>query len=300
MITIKLKGGLGNQMFQYACGRALSVRSGRTLYLDISNYERPHPEETPRPYTLHHFNIVGEISRPETTAGLKKFLQVAGNVSKKAWRKAFKKYNIGFNQTTFDQINRRAERTGKIVLDGFWWSEKYFADATEVIREDLTLAQPLGDIARVAENGIRNVKSTGKRTISIHIRRGDYVLNPETNAYHGTCSNTYYETALKKIEEIGGAEPTHLFVFSDDIRWVKENMLFPHPTTHVSEPGIEDYEEMILMSQCANHIIANSSFSWWAAWLNPKPDKIVVAPLQWTVAETDDLNEIIPNSWVRV
>lgn len=299
MIIVKLKGGLGNQMFQYACGRALSLRSGRPLYLDVSNYSEHggfgQKKETPRLYGLHRFNIVGEVLEGNLPHSDNKIISLTKQISTKIYRKVFDKYNIGFNPHVLERLSERARRGDTVILDGSWWSEKYFEDAEDIIRKDLSLRYPLGDVARVVENEIRHAKSGGNRTVSIHIRRGDYVLNPETNSYHGVCSKEYYSEALKAIE---GTK--NLFVFSDDIHWVKENMQFPFQTSYVSQPGIEDYEELILMSQCSDHIIANSSFSWWAAWLDARPNKIVVAPLKWTQAEIADSEAMIPESWIRI
>ena len=134
----------------------------------------------------------------------------------------------------------------------------------------------------------------------MHVRRGDYANDPNTNKYWGTCGIEYYLEALKYITSKAGNNSMYIFIFSDDIEWVKENMPLQYAATFVSSPEIKDYEELILMSQCDHHIIANSSFSWWGAWLDPKSDKIVIAPKRWTIKDEKNFRDIVPSSWIRI
>jgi hypothetical protein len=135
--------------------------------------------------------------------------------------------------------------------------------------------------------------------VSIHVRRGDYVSDAGTNRFHGTCSVDYYHDAVDRIS--GFAPASHFFVFSDGIDWAKENLRLRQPVTYVDfNDGEKNYEDLRLMSLCKHHIIANSSFSWWGAWLNPNPDKIVIAPKKWFNDPSINTDDLIPNSWLRL
>jgi hypothetical protein len=181
-----------------------------------------------------------------------------------------------------------------MYLDGYWQSENYFTDVAETIRTEITLRQPYGrDAGKMAASIAAKLIS-----VSLHVRRADYVQDMKTNKAHGTCTKEYYDAALACI---GKKVPNfHVFVFSDDIEWVKTAMTIPYPTTYVSNPEIADYEELILMSSCTHAIIANSSFSWWGAWLNRNSNKIVIAPRQWVVRGRHNYKDITPPSWIRI
>ena len=147
--------------------------------------------------------------------------------------------------------------------------------------------------------------------MSLHVRRTDVTLEAETNPYFGIATPEYYERALNTLHEriaaaTGGnaaktASPTlRVFIFSDDIAWVQENLKIPYPTTYVSDPGIKDYEELVLMSMCPHNVIANSSFSWWGAWLNENPNKVVVAPSQWVRIRPQNYKDTVPETWIKI
>jgi hypothetical protein len=184
--------------------------------------------------------------------------------------------------------------TDNISLDGYWQSEKYFSDIAPVIRSDFTV--------RVEPEGLnREVASVinGCNAISIHFRRGDYVTDAKIAARHGACTNDYFIKAVELIK--ARVERPHFFVFSDDPAWVREHFTIPHTMTLVDHNGPDKaHEDLRLMSLCRHHIIANSSFSWWGAWLNPRPDKIVIAPLRWFNDPTVDTSDLIPESWLRI
>jgi hypothetical protein len=294
MIIINLKGGLGNQLFQYASGRALSLRQqekngkGTALKLDITGYERTKNLDTPRTYSLSSFNIKAEIATYEE---IRKLKYPCGIISK-GWRffkaKVLRQFKTGFVPHIFNTLR-------PIYLDGFFQTEKYFIDRKKEIMADLTLKNSFGQKAQ--EISLKN-KDT-KNSISLHVRRGDYVSDTKTNQHHGTCGQEYYSKALEYITSKVGKDIT-VFVFSDDIEWVKRNISISYPIVYVSSPNIPDYEELILMSQCCHHIIANSSFSWWGAWLNPRTDKIVVAPKQWVQKAQWRHKDTIPKKWMRI
>jgi len=288
MILLKLKGGLGNQLFQYACGRALSIRNNEELKLDITEYSNNNTTDVVRHYSLSHFNIKATIVAVKEIEKMKYPHGFISKVARAFRTKVRREFYINFNPNII-------KRKGNIYLDGFFQTEKYFIDKEKEIRRDLTLKSRLNTKVKELSEKITNAQ----RSVSLHVRRGDYVNHPVSNKYNGTCSVEYYRCALDIITKKVGAIPK-IFIFSDDIDWVRENMPFPYPTTYVSSPEIKDYEELHLMSLCHHHIIANSSFSWWGAWLDPRSDKIVVAPKRWTLKNVSRHRDTVPSSWIKI
>ena len=288
MIIVNLKGGLGNQLFQYATGRALSLRNNDKLKLDVTGYAEHNGIDTLRQYSLSHFDIKAEIAKPEEIKKLKYPFGIISKGLRYFRAKILRQFNVNFVPSIFN-------RKGSFYLDGFFQTEKYFVDRQNEIRNDIVLKTPFSGNALEISNVIKNAKGS----VSLHVRRGDYALDPRTNQYWGTCGPEYYTKALEYISSRIGKD-IHVFVFSDGIDWVKEHIPVKYPVTYVSNPEIKDYEELVLMSQCNHHIIANSSFSWWGAWLNQKSDKIVVSPSVWARKDTELYKDIIPSTWIRM
>jgi hypothetical protein len=180
-----------------------------------------------------------------------------------------------------------------VYLDGYWQTEKYFREIENVIRREFSFkAEPNSQNAEMA-NGIRHVNA-----VAVHVRRGDYVHDPHTNQLHGTCPLEYYREAARLIAS--QASKPHFFVFSDEPDWVTVNLDLEWPTTFVSQNNLENgYEDLRLMALCQHHIIANSSFSWWGAWL-ANSGGIIVAPKKWSNSADPDTRDLIPNGWVRL
>jgi hypothetical protein len=177
-------------------------------------------------------------------------------------------------------------------LHGNWQSEKYFQEIAAVIRSDFAFKVP------VANRNVDLARQIGKvNAVSLHVRRGDYAADPKTNANHGLCSLDYYRKALRLLNE--RVDQPEIFIFSDDIAWVKANLDIDLPCLFVDHNmGMESYNDMRLMSLCQHHIIANSSFSWWGAWLNPNPDKVVIAPQRWFANANKNVDDLFPEGWV--
>ena len=258
-------GGLGNQLFQYAYSRGLEL-SGKKIVFDTSFFEGAKAkEDSARDFKLNNFNI-------ETKAKFEN-----------------KRDNVAFF------INKIKRRLG-VDVEEYYQSEKYFKKIEKSIRREFALKNPISEISSKWKEKIGVVENS----ISVHIRRGDYVQNQNTNAFHGICDIEYYNEALKRVAEILNNKNIEVFVFSDDINWTKENIKFPYPVHFVSDQQIPDYEELILMSLCKHNIIANSTFSWWGAWLNKNQNKIVMAPKQWFVDKTTDELDILPSEWIKI
>jgi hypothetical protein len=179
-----------------------------------------------------------------------------------------------------------------VYLKGYWQTEKYFADIRNILLQDFSLKREINPNCQQFIQKITNCNS-----VSLHIRRGDYAENQNLNRIHGLCSLDYYQTSVNYLKK--QIKEPHFFLFSDDPEWVKENLAIEDQTTIVSGNNFADYEDLFLMSLCQHNIIANSSFSWWAAWLNRNSDKIVCTPKQWFAVKSRNTQDLIPSNWRR-
>jgi hypothetical protein len=286
-IIVRLRGGLGNQMFQYAMGRVLALKDNARLKLDVTGYEQSVQGDTPRNYRLQFFNIKADIATPEEVRSSKYPLGFFSKLMRAFSQKILKRHYVDYHP---ELLVKRSLR----YVDGFFQSELYFKNIRPAILEDFTLKPEF--ISPLTRDLMTNIESS-PNTVFLHVRRGDYVTNVNAKKVHGECSPEYYRQAILRIgQEI--INP-HFFIFSDDIEWVKKNMEIGHVATYVSNPNLTDYEELMLMAACKHGIIANSTFSWWGAWLCTNPAKVIIAPSRWTVSNTDHPN-IIPKTWVQI
>lgn len=274
MITVKLKGRLGNQMFQYALAKKLSITHNIKFNLNVDHLIDHHCN-----YALSVFNV-GNINLKNTkTYFNKKLFKIKRSMGK-----------IDYQEPHF-HFDEHVLTLKHATIDGYWQSEKYFSDIREILLKDFTPKQlPNNPI-------LAQIKQCN--AISVHIRRGDYANNPVNTAFHGLIGVAWYQQAMSIIKE--KVHNPHFFFFSDDIEWVKEHFL-PQNNFYFIEPTPEElsYQDMYIMSQCKHNIIANSSFSWWGAWLNQNPDKIVIAPKQWFLDKNTDTKDVIPVSWIAL
>lgn len=295
MIIVKLMGGLGNQMFQYATGYRLAQLLNTQLKLDIYSLSGS-GICIPRDYELKHLLVTAGIAtaaeiellrRQGDKPLLRRFSSISGLLGRKLpmpgdYREPHFHYDPNFFVTT-----------DNCYLDGYWQSEKYFADASADIRKEFTVRNPL-----VGRNLELAVRIGVTESVSIHVRRGDYITNPVTASFHGICSLVYYGRAIELIYE--RVKHPQFFVFSDDPSWVQANLAVPLPATFITHNASSCHEDLRLMSLCRHHIIANSSFSWWGAWLNYNPEKIVVSPSRWFMNPDIDTSDLLPGSWLRI
>ena len=292
MIISHIIGGLGNQMFQYASGRALSLERGVPFKLDTQDFEG---------YALHNgfeLDRIFEVQAPlAEESDIKSVLGWRAHplFRRRLFRKQLEilRGSRLFVDTQFSSWREIAEVPDHCYLMGNWQTEMYFKKHEETIRSDLSFKRPLVDKNRTVADQIGDSVA-----VSLHVRRGDIAANPASLAFHGLCSLEYYKRAVDHITaRVANPE---FYIFSDDMPWVKENISISHPCHYIDHnKGSESYNDMHLMSLCRHHIIANSSFSWWGAWLNPKEEKIVVAPALWFSAEFDS-SDIIPSNWVKL
>lgn len=282
-------------MFQYAIGRALAKKKQTECKMDTSGYKNQ-KGITPRKYALQVFNTKETFASEDEIVFFAKFFS-----SYKIGKILLKLYNFlpvtsryYVHEPHFHFFEQIFDVPETCYVEGYWQSEKYFKNIEKVIRQEFTLKDHLRE---KLDQKILNLIS-GTNSVSIHVRRGDYVTNKAASQTHSTCSIDYYERAIRRIAK--DVKDIQLFVFSDDIQWVKDNLHTNHPITHVSNGNYTDYEELILMSHCKHNIIANSSFSWWGAWLNNNEEKIVIAPNHWFVDTSYDSKDLILDSWIKM
>ena len=290
MIITRLIGGLGNQMFQYVTGRRAAYINKTKLKLDIKGYENQ-VGMTPRKYCLDIFNIQENFASETEINKLKKntFTQ---KVLKSIHPVFFNNSYIKEKHFHFDPDILKISDSS--CLEGYWQSEKYFKDIEKIIHKEFTFKHKLDAANRKTISRIKNCDS-----VSIHIRRGDYVSNKQINTFHGICDLDYYNQAIEYVAS--KIKSPYFFVFSDDIQWTKQNLILKYPCAYVDHNiGKKDYEDMRLMSMCKHNIIANSSFSWWGAWLNRNPNKIVIAPKKWFKNKSINTKDLIPQSWIKI
>lgn len=284
-IVARIFSGLGNQLFQFAIGRAMALRSDSSLLLDTRHFSKTSANVA---FRLNHFNIgqavvAGELPPRRDEQPLRYHL----------WRTLRLPPRLIVEDGLHFHAGMLRPQTN-VWLKGYWQSERYFADCAETIRNDLRIVTPPS-----AENARRLDDIAASPAISLHVRRGDYLL-PQNQAVYATCSEQYYARALEAVASKLAQEPV-VYAFSDDPEWVRNNLPLPFEKRVMAHNGREgDYEDMRLMSACRHHIIANSTFSWWGAWLNPSPDKIVVAPATWFISPKTRNPDILPEGWLRV
>lgn len=290
MIVSRIIGGLGNQMFQYAVARHLAEINHSPLKLDTSGFDHYQLFG----FGLNHFNISAEIAGADELAPFFRARKAQRGLRKlfAGWRpdpsQYIKEQSLRFNPDIL-------RLSGEVYLDGHWQTELYFLPIRTILLREFTLAFIYSEsFQRLAEE-IQNCHA-----VALHIRRGDYVSNAKTLRIHGTCTPEYYQRAATEIAS--HHDRLVFYVFSDDIDWTRDNLrLHPHNMRFISrDRSLKDSEELILMSMCHHNIIANSTFSWWGAWLNQNPEKIVIAPSRWFNDPDKDATDIAPAGWKRM
>lgn len=291
MIITRLIGGLGNQLFQYAMGRALAVRRATNLRLDTSGFGKYRL----RTYALDYFAITGttltsaeyrQLRLPPPPGRIGRLAGLLSRVYKRPTVPVVAERTFAFDPSVLD-----APATCYLV--GYWQSPKYFEGIAETIRKEFTVRDPLSGMNLAISKEIAN-----SQAVAVHIRRGDYVTNPDTHSFHGICEPSYYTRAEDYLHsELGTLT---LFVFSDDPDWASRNVNFKSATRIVQHNGPERaHEDLRLMTMCQHHIIANSTLSWWGAWLCAHVEKQVVAPRQWFRDPEQRADDLIPANWIR-
>ena len=282
-IIVKCLGGLGNQMFQYAFYRCLRL-DGRSVVLDISEFDS---------YELHNgfeleriFGIRINLANANEVNKIKQMVSDANILQKIWWKIANSKPII--HQESFAYSSRYKSFERSRYLEGYWQSEKYFDKYADVIRHEFNFPELDYKNTLLAE------QICDSNSVSIHVRRGDYVNHP---IHGGICTLDYYQQAIDIITT--KLINPKFFVFSN-INWCKVNLNLENAVYITGNYGKDSYKDMQLMSMCKHNIIANSSFSWWGAWLNNNQDKIVIAPQKWFNDPKINTKDLIPDRWHKI
>ncbi len=267
MITVRIVGGLGNQMFLYAYAKAIE-QMGHTVKLDISKFKS---------YKLH-----GGYQLDKFNIDLKPASKTSLAFSKLNIYNTLKEKNLLFD-ISFKSLK------GNKYIKGYFQTEKYFSEIKDILLQQFTVNR---ELANSTKSYAEKIKSS-TTSCSIHIRRGDYISDKKANSIHGSCSLEYYKQAVNLLKE--KYKNNYFFIFSDDISWVKNNLSIDN-ATYINHNTIP-HEDIYLMSLCDHNITANSSFSWWGAWLNDNKNKTVISPKNWFV---DKENELVCKNWIQL
>lgn len=295
MIVVRLSGGMGNQMFQYAAAKNLATINNVELVLDISDIQKQTESDvyTKRKFILNAFKIKASVIQNNECDYVYNnptsfFQKVLSFIKKKV-----RPYNYYFDYSLsyrpdFFNLGKNA------YLEGYFQSEKYFLPIKQqLISEFFTDAYQI--------NNEISDKIKGSESVGIHFRRGDFSDKMAVNQRHGTCSVKYYEESIelikKKIPQL-----LSFFVFSDNIKWAKDQLKnIQGDFTFIENEGADaTVKDFTLMKLCKHQIIANSTFSWWAAWLNQNTNKVVIAPEMWLSDTNIDTSDVIPPAWIKL
>lgn len=299
MVIVQLTGGLGNQLFQYAAGRCLATRLKRPLVLDTGSYAA----QQHRAFRLDHFSI---RATPASRSQLVSFTSLRPLA--RARRLVERRLPIPFRRVVNASTGVGLDKIGMlgqdIYLVGHWSGERYFKAVASALRDELQLrpdhpSKQNGDFAAL------KAQISREQSVFVHIRRGDYCTDPWSRDFFGTLPVAYYERAL---EHVRVRVPTPKWiVFSDDLGWVKDNLPLPADAVFPADQlQLSDVEQFDLMRSCAHGILANSTYSWWAAWLMRRPDlnSNIVAPAKWYRNQQAQMeferNDFIPSSWALI
>jgi hypothetical protein len=286
MVVVKLMGGLGNQLFQYSAGKALALEKNVPLFLDISFLNGRSDDA----YTRRHFEL-DQLALNYKTAGDDMLHLFKQNPS---FLKLFKKNrNPDFPVYTEQMGTPGKLHVSNAYLDGYWQSEKYFSSIRSVLLKEIA---PRYDLQKEFKKYFDQVNVTD--SVGLHVRRGDYVHLKSANEFHGVCGMDYFNKAIGLVRS--KIKQAVFFIFSDDMTWCEENFKHVPDAVFMKTPDLHSSLDLFLMSHCRHNIIANSSYSWWSAWLNIHEDKIVIAPEKWFNSTEMNARDVIPEKWIKI
>jgi hypothetical protein len=292
-VCMKVRGGLGNQLFIAALGLRMAHEKSAKLIFDSSEYR----SDRRRAYQLDEFSIAATtLSVPGKERHRLSPLRTLNPWRRWARRTVSMTRRNHVRETCFQFDQDILKLDVPVYLDGYWQTERYFSDVEGLIRQQFRLRNP---IAARRRELLQLIGQAGSSSVSLHVRRGDYVGLAQSGDVFRLCPLDWYERAMAMIAERVPAP--QFFIFSDDPAWARANLPQKWPRVFV-EPDSDgkDFEDMHLMANCRHHIIANSTFSWWGAWLNASPDKKVIAPAVWFARPTIDTSDIVPSRWIRL
>jgi len=295
MNKVLIYGGLGNQMFQYALNIALNEKGNKSKILFTNFFYNQHHNgfnlsrafKIRLPFPLNVYDFL--LSYGEIVFRNKK---VSYLLQKLITRHHKKKYISYREEEEFIYDEKIFNKTSNLFV-GIWQVEAYFKDYKDIVSREFVFKYPKD---KKNKNLIEEINA--RNSISIHVRKGDYNSSAWSKTHDVIKDKTYYINAINYLNE--KIQDPHYYIFSDDIPWVKENLEFPGCTFVDHNKGKNAYIDMYLMSLCKHNIIANSTFSWWGAWLNPNKDKVVIAPKKWLNSSEIIVKDLIPDSWIKL
>lgn len=286
MIITRILGGLGNQLFQYAAGRALAVQNNTELKLDLSGFDT----YTLRSFELSRLNARFSIASNEEIDSYKAvtfYQRMMARLSPPAQKRFYK-------EPFFHYDGRFFLLRAPVYLQGYFQSEKYFEPVAKTLRDEFRFREAFSPPVMAFAKELASSNS-----VALHVRRGDY-KNPNALRVHGMLPEAYYQKAITQLMDTAGNN-LRFYIFSDDPQAAAKMLALPDAKTVSGRLTKNHLEDFYLMQHCRHNIIANSSFSWWAAWLNPNPQKKVVAPQQWFgKGGPKDTGDLLPQSWLQV
>ena len=299
MIVVRLMGGLGNQMFQYATAYALAKRNNTEVKIDVTlleqNKKHAHEKVTHRELDLETFNL------KLVFASQKEIDHFNGKVHNNLFGKIINK--LGSFSRAKDLILETGRGFNEHVLNlkdnkclvGAWQSESYFSDLKEEIKKIFKFKMAIPESSKEIFDQINNVNS-----VCVNVRRGDYITSPIYSKNIGALQPTYYNSGINWMEE--KLSSPHFFVFSDDVEWCKSNIVSKSPLHFIGHEhaGVKFNTYIQLMSKCKHFVISNSTFAWWAAYLGEKENTNVVAPVKWSRSDEFFPKDIIPGRWIKM
>lgn len=296
-VYVHLVGGLGNQMFQYAAGLAAACHHNCQLKVDISWYE----DQAKRKYLLDRWAVDVQTARKEELAP---FARERSSFPARALRRfagsllPFQGW-LSYKQPALHYDPNFFQALPPVLLQGYFQSELFFSSVSSRLRAEFRPREPLSEVSQRVLSQIE----AADWPVALHVRRGDYVHDAGTREVHGTCSADYYDLARRLVDGVSG-ERAHYFIFSDEPENSMDGLRPDfNRLTIVSANDERPWEHLFLMAACRDNIIANSSFSWWSAWLNAHPEKTVIAPRRWFQRQTMlkmSLVDLIPDGWITL
>lgn len=285
MIIVKFNGGLGNQLFQYAFGRALQLKYNDTYAIDVEEFRRSYGH-VPRHYSLEPFNLPSVVSvLPIKDSKSLLFFKVFHKINRKLNSSLARLFNVyWWRSPVFKDLGIKDTKVKKCYFYGYWQSEKYFGDYKDIIKKELKVKTPIIDECKPYADLIKN-----SNAVCLHIRRGDFVKEGMI-----ICDIDYYQRGIDYISQ--HTENPRFFIFTNDNEWVKQNIKLPEDSVFV-DVADPDYEVLRLMYMCKHFVISNSSYSWWGQYLSENPDKIVIAPSKWSLVWPNE-RSMYQDSWV--
>jgi len=293
LIIVRLNGGLGNQLFQYAVAYSLAIKNQDVMKIDLINQSYFGYSASPSGHEVMNFNIQAQIASADEVESFRTPYGALSSIKRIFNQKVLKRYYHDWHPEIM-------ALKGDVYLDGYFQSSQYFSQVSDQLCQEFTLNRSL--ITNCLD--ICNLINKERCSVSVHVRRGDYVNNPRNKVLRDICSPDYFYEAINRLElEFNDVT---LIVFSDDIEWVKNNLTWKANTIFISDMlgrnrgSLSASEELFLMSNCHHNIISNSTFSWWGAYLNQNKKKMVIAPSLWNRSQIFNHKNIIPTGWILV